>query len=255
VSTKDWIEKDFYKVLGVAKDATPEDIKKAYRKLARANHPDQNPGNPAAEQRFKEISEANDVLSSESKRKEYDEARRLFGSGGFRMPGSGGQAGGQGGFGFDVGDLFNRSGSTGGGGLGDILGGMFGGAAVATAQDVQPRGEASPAELPVYGGVLLLGATSAARQGRAGAATELLGEAAETADRAWTGRTDYEILFGPSNVVMQSVDCSVIAEDYVAAAQMARRMPRDSALAVGGPVSAFDRRGTRSATPGPHPSR
>ncbi len=62
MSTKDWIEKDYYKVLGVAKDAKPEEIKKAYRKLARDNHPDQNPGNSAAEQRFKEISEANDVL-------------------------------------------------------------------------------------------------------------------------------------------------------------------------------------------------
>lgn len=102
--------------------------------------------------------------------------------------------------------------------------------AVATAQDVQPEGEASPAELSVYGGVLLLGATSAARQGRPGAATELLREAAVAADRAGVDRTDYEVPFGPSNVVMQSTDCSVVAEDYVAAAQAARRMPRDSAL-------------------------
>jgi len=63
MSTKDWLEKDYYKVLGVAKDAKPEDIKKAYRKLARENHPDQNPGNPEAERRFKDVSEANDVLS------------------------------------------------------------------------------------------------------------------------------------------------------------------------------------------------
>jgi molecular chaperone DnaJ len=120
VSTKDWIEKDYYKVLGVSKDASPEEIKKAYRKLARANHPDQNPGNTAAEQRFKEISEANDVLSNSAKRKEYDEARRLFGSGGFHFPGSGGARTG----GPSVDDLFRNA----GGGLGDIFGGLFNGA-------------------------------------------------------------------------------------------------------------------------------
>ena len=120
MSTKDWIEKDFYKVLGVAKDAKPEEIKKAYRKLARDNHPDQNPGNREAEQRFKEISEANDVLSDPKKRKEYDEARSLFGGGGFRFPRSG--TGG----GPSVDDLF-RNASGDGGGLGDIFGGLFGG--------------------------------------------------------------------------------------------------------------------------------
>ena len=123
MSTKDWIEKDFYKVLGVTKDAKPEEIKKAYRKLARQNHPDQNPGNAAAEQRFKEISEANDVLSHEAKRKEYDEARRLFGGGGFRFPGSGGQRAG----GPSVDDLFRNA--SGDGGLGDLFGGLFNGAA------------------------------------------------------------------------------------------------------------------------------
>jgi len=121
VSTKDWVEKDFYKVLGVAKDAKPEDIKKAYRKLARENHPDQNPGNPEAERRFKEMSEANDVLSSETKRKEYDEARRLFGGGGFRFPRSGG-AGGAGG---PVDDLFRQAGDS---NISDIFGGLFNGA-------------------------------------------------------------------------------------------------------------------------------
>ena len=122
MSTKDWIEKDFYKVLGVTKDAKPEDIKKAYRKLARQNHPDQNPGNAAAEQRFKEISEAYDVLSHEAKRKEYDEARRLFGGGGFRFPGTGGGRTS----GPSVDDLFRNA--SGDGGLGDLFGGLFNGA-------------------------------------------------------------------------------------------------------------------------------
>ena len=125
MSTKDWIEKDFYKVLGVSKDAKPEEIKKAYRKLARDNHPDQNPGNPAAEQRFKDVSEANDVLSHPEKRKEYDEARRLFGGGGFRFPGSNGSSRGQGGPSME--DLFrNAGGAAGDAGLGDLFGGLFG---------------------------------------------------------------------------------------------------------------------------------
>ena len=125
MSTKDWIEKDFYKVLGVSKDAKPEEIKKAYRKLARDNHPDQNPGNPAAEQRFKDVSEANDVLSHTEKRKEYDEARRLFGGGGFRFPGSNGGGRTQGGPSME--DLFRNAGGAGGdAGLGDLFGGLFG---------------------------------------------------------------------------------------------------------------------------------
>jgi transcriptional regulator with XRE-family HTH domain len=101
---------------------------------------------------------------------------------------------------------------------------------VATAEDMQPRGDASTAHLSVYGGVLLRGATAAARQGRAGAATELLAEAAAVARRTGVDRTDYDLVFGPSNVVMQSADCAVVAEDYVAAAEVARTMPRDSAL-------------------------
>lgn len=123
MSTKDFLEKDFYKVLGVPKDAKADEIKKAYRKLARQYHPDANKGDAAAEERFKEISEAYDVLSDEARRKEYDEARALFGSGGFRVPG--GAGGGQ--FGFDLGDLFGTAGAGSAGGLGDVLGGLFGG--------------------------------------------------------------------------------------------------------------------------------
>jgi molecular chaperone DnaJ len=141
MSTKDWIEKDFYKVLGVSKTAEQDEIKKSYRKLARKYHPDSNQGDASAEAKFKEVSEAYDVVGDPKKRKEYDEARRLFGSGGFRMPGGSGQGGG--GFNFDVGDLFNRGGGTAGGaggGLGDILGGMFGGGGrTTTTSTARPR--------------------------------------------------------------------------------------------------------------------
>ncbi|MGP3984075.1 molecular chaperone DnaJ [Streptomyces sp. KR80] len=128
--SRDLLEKDLYKVLGVPKDATEAEIKKAYRKLAREFHPDANKGDAKAEERFKEISEANDVLADPKRRKEYDEARALFGNGAFR-PGPG--AGGPGGFNFDLSDLFGGApGGTGagaggfGGGLGDVFGGLFG---------------------------------------------------------------------------------------------------------------------------------
>ncbi len=128
MSTKDYLEKDFYKVLGVPKDAGTAEIKKAYRKLAREYHPDANKGDVAAEERFKEISEAYDVLADEKRRKEYDEARALFGNGGFRAQGG---AGGAGAFPFDLGDLFGGAGAGGqqpggAGGLGDLFGGLFG---------------------------------------------------------------------------------------------------------------------------------
>jgi molecular chaperone DnaJ len=108
---REWFEKDYYKVLGVAEDATAKDITKAYRKLARQLHPDQNPGDDVAEERFKEVSSAYDVLGDETKRKEYDEVRRLG-------PIGGGMGGGPGGFTFNVGDMQ--------GGIGDLLGQMFG---------------------------------------------------------------------------------------------------------------------------------
>jgi molecular chaperone DnaJ len=128
VSQREWIEKDFYKELGVSSSATAEEIKKAYRKLARDNHPDANPGNASAENKFKAVSEAHAVLADPAKRKEYDEARRLFASGGFGNRGGGGFSPGAGGFGgggqtFDVGDIFGQGG--GDGGIGDLFGGLF----------------------------------------------------------------------------------------------------------------------------------
>jgi molecular chaperone DnaJ len=123
MSTKDWLEKDYYAVLGVARDAQPEQIKRAYRKLARDLHPDKNPGNSEAEARCKEVSEAYGVLSDEKKRREYDEARALFGSGAFRRQ-AGGPGGGQ--VPFDINDLFG-GGNVRTGGIGDLFGAMFGG--------------------------------------------------------------------------------------------------------------------------------
>lgn len=115
----DWAQKDFYKELGVGKDASQAEIKKAYRALARANHPDSNPGDTAKHDKFKAVAEAYDVIGDPDKRKKYDEMRSLFGSG---MPGYG--RGGS--TGFDMGDVF---GGRGGGGLGDLLGDLFGGGA------------------------------------------------------------------------------------------------------------------------------
>ncbi len=134
MSTKDYLEKDYYKTLGVTKTATADEIKKSYRKLARKYHPDANEGDPKAEARFKEISEAYTVLSDEGRRKEYDEARSLFG-GGVRMPGSGSTGGG-----FDLGDLFGGTAGSAGGRLGDLLGGVFGNrTGGTTTQQSRPR--------------------------------------------------------------------------------------------------------------------
>ncbi|MCI1748901.1 MAG: molecular chaperone DnaJ [Acidipropionibacterium sp.] len=108
--------KDYYKVLGVSKDAKPDEIKKAFRKLARENHPDSHPGDTAAEARFKEASEAHDVLADPKKRKEYDQQRSLFGGGGFKFPGGGQNV--------RVDDLFHNA--TNADGLGDLFGNLFG---------------------------------------------------------------------------------------------------------------------------------
>jgi molecular chaperone DnaJ len=120
-------EKDYYRVLGVPEAATADEIKKAYRKLAKKHHPDANPGNKAAEARFKELSEANAVLSNADKRKQYDRLRKYGAFGGMSSPrggGSarpGGSAGGPGGASFDEMDFSNF------GGIGDIFSSIFGG--------------------------------------------------------------------------------------------------------------------------------
>ncbi|MDG2497869.1 MAG: DnaJ C-terminal domain-containing protein [Aquiluna sp.] len=115
MASQDWIEKDFYKILGVTKGVGDADLKKSYRKLAKDNHPDLHPGDQAAESRFKDISEAYDVLSDKEQRQEYDAVRAMGGGARF-------QAGGRGGGGFE--DVFSNLFGGGGGFPG---GGGFGG--------------------------------------------------------------------------------------------------------------------------------
>ena len=130
MASQDWFDKDFYKVLGVSKDISPAELKKVYRKLARKYHPDSNPGDAAAEAKFKEISEAHSVLSDPEQRKEYDAVRAMGSGARFTAPGGGGQ---QGGFDDVFGGMFGGGGgrqqsySFQQGGFDDILGGMFGG--------------------------------------------------------------------------------------------------------------------------------
>ena len=115
MAAKDLYEKDFYKVLGIDKQAGADEIKKRYRALARELHPDKNKGDAAKEEKFKGISEAYEILSDTKKRAEYDEARALFERGGFRSPMGGGGQGG------DFNDIF------GGGNPQDIFANLFGG--------------------------------------------------------------------------------------------------------------------------------
>ena len=124
-------KRDYYEVLGVAKDASADDLKKAYRKLAKKYHPDLNPGDKTAEAKFKEVNEAYEVLSDSTKRQRYDQ----FGHAGVD-PSYGAGAGGAGGFGggfggFDVGDIFE---SFFGGGFGG-----FGGSTYTQSQRADPR--------------------------------------------------------------------------------------------------------------------
>ncbi len=121
MSARDYLDKDFYAVLGVTKTSSADEIKKSYRKLARQFHPDANAGDAKAEEKFKEISEAYDVLSDETKRREYDEMRQYGGSFGGGMPGGFGAGAPGGATSVNLGDLFGES------NLGDMLGGLFGG--------------------------------------------------------------------------------------------------------------------------------
>jgi molecular chaperone DnaJ len=160
MSTKDYLEKDYYKTLGVAKTAKPAEIKTAYRKLARKFHPDSNQGDAKAEERFKEISEAYSVLSDEKRRKEYDEARSLFG-GGFRVPT--GTRPSNGGFGgFDLNDIFSGAGDA-AGGLGDLFGGVFNRGRTNTAQNRPRRGADVETETTLSFGDAIDGTTVALR--------------------------------------------------------------------------------------------
>ncbi|WIM67452.1 molecular chaperone DnaJ [Corynebacterium breve] len=125
---REWADKDYYADLGVSSSASADEIKKAYRKLARANHPDSNPGDTKAEERFKKVAEAYDVLGDAKTRKEYDQLKSMIGKGGL--------GGFPGGFrhttaeDFDISDIFGSGTGSGGGfsedsGFGDIFGGIF----------------------------------------------------------------------------------------------------------------------------------
>ena len=124
----DWANKDFYAELGVKKDASADEIKKSYRKLARANHPDSNPGDSAKHEKFKKVAEAYDVVGDPDKRKKYDEMRSLYAGG--NPFGFGGQSTYAGGRTYNFEDLFGNAGGTGGtaggGGFGDMFGDLFG---------------------------------------------------------------------------------------------------------------------------------
>jgi molecular chaperone DnaJ len=137
LASQDWADKDFYKILGIAKDASDADIKKAYRKLARQHHPDTNAGDVASEKKFKDISEAYSVLSDPDERQQYDAVRAMGGGARF-APGGGGGAPGGAGFEDLFGGLFTGGSGRHSGGystsggvppeFADLFGGGFGGA-------------------------------------------------------------------------------------------------------------------------------
>lgn len=134
---REWFEKDYYAALGVSKTATEKEITKAYRKLARKYHPDTNPGDDAAEERFKEVSSAYEVVGDEDRRKHYDQARQMGPMGG-AFSGGGGPGGFSGsGFGFEGMDL------------GDLLGSMMGGGGAGRGQPRQRKGRDQEANISI----------------------------------------------------------------------------------------------------------
>ena len=149
MASQDWVDKDFYKILGVAKDASDADIKKAYRKLARQHHPDTNAGNTASEKKFKDISEAYSVLSDPDERQQYDAIRAMGGGARFAPHGAGG-AGANGGFEDLFGGLFTGGGGRHSGGystaggippeFADLFGGGFGAGGPAGYQRAPQKG-------------------------------------------------------------------------------------------------------------------
>ncbi|MDO5672598.1 MAG: DnaJ C-terminal domain-containing protein [Actinomycetaceae bacterium] len=176
MTSNDWLDKDYYKVLGVPQDISEKDLKKAYRKLARTWHPDQNPGDTKAEERFKEIGEAYSVLSDSQQRKQYD-ALRAMASGGARFRAGGGRKGSASDFEDVFSSMFGGAGGTGGpgasytfsssgassGDFADILN-MFGGAGGTSG----PGAGGFPTGQPAGAGTGFPGAGSTQDQGRRG---------------------------------------------------------------------------------------
>src|SRR5881628_2360745 len=142
-------QRDYYQILGVSETATTDEIKKAFRRLAKQYHPDRNPNNPQAAERFKEINEAHDVLSDAEKRKKYDQLRRygaFAAPGGFGGGGGGGRPTGRRGRGapadsgdFDISDL---------GGLGDIFSSIFGRRGAGGGRDAEPEETETEVTIP-----------------------------------------------------------------------------------------------------------
>ncbi|MDQ0620725.1 DnaJ C-terminal domain-containing protein [Arthrobacter globiformis] len=131
MASQDWVDKDFYKILGIAKDASDADIKKAYRKLARQYHPDTNSGDTAAEKKFKDISEAYSVLSDPDERQQYDAIRAMGGGARFAPHGAG---------------------STANGGFEDLFGGLFTGGGGRQSGGFSPAGGVPPEFADLFGG-------------------------------------------------------------------------------------------------------